>query len=286
MQTPAVTRAQPGNNAPRHQRSLAARTGRESPCHPRNRAHTNLPRLHGGRSATSNLAARPVWDNVRRLPSARSGQPPYSPACPGLTRAGSLPGHLPRLHPPFGGSRGRRPASVSPWLGRPSAPWTPSSSGARPWSAAPCPCRLSPTRWTRTETAFRTSSNASWRGSSRQNQSLLGVIDGLDADGPLDLQLLHQLPGKRVEQPGLTAGQLRDAAHRLRSKTLPRLGRVLLKQRGHFSFGKGGQGQRFHLDVERARRPEAARVTPARRLVLPHVPKAAQHHGPRRPLGP
>lgn len=67
---------------------------------------------------------------------------------------------------------------------------------------------------------------------------------------------------------------------------LPGLPRVLLEELADLFFGEGREGKGRHLDVERARAPEATRIAPARHLALPDVPEAAQDDRPGGALRP
>ncbi len=86
-----------------------------------------------------------------------------------------------------------------------------------------------------------------------QHQAFLGLLDRGRSDlfrsvGHFDLD---QLPRQRVDQPGLTLGQLEDARQRFGLEDLTGRSLVLPAKRGHFFGGEITQGERLDLDVER-----------------------------------
>ncbi len=96
---------------------------------------------------------------------------------------------------------------------------------------------------------------------------------------------LDELPGERVDEPGLPAGQHEGAVHGLRLEALPRVRGVLGVERGHLVPGEAPQRERLHEDVERARRP-CAPFRPEVDAVVAHVAEAHERERPGEALRP
>jgi hypothetical protein len=85
----------------------------------------------------------------------------------------------------------------------------------------------------------------------------VGLEDGLCAVGD---DVLHDLPGQRVDEPRLPAGLLEGVADRLGLEGLARPGGVLRVQLGDLVPGEVAQREGVALDVEGRRRPERLTV--------------------------
>jgi hypothetical protein len=121
-----------------------------------------------------------------------------------------------------------------------------------------------------------------------QDELLLRRLDhaSVDRGRAVRGQLLHRLPGERVDQPGLAARQLEGERPGLGGEGLAGVGGVLAVELGDLVRREVGKGERFDLDVERRGGAEAPDLRANLPPVIPHVAQAHQGHGLRELPGP
>jgi len=114
----------------------------------------------------------------------------------------------------------------------------------------------------------------------RQNQALFRLFHVLRRQrlARRNAHHLHHLAAERVHQPGLAARHLERSRQRLFLEHLPCIGRVLAIELSHLGLVEVAQLERGNLDVEGAGGAQSIRLSAARRLVVPHVAQAAEHH--------